>query len=325
MSDMQQMENGLPAAPVQVGRRYRQALIRSVAVVVILLAGIMAVKTLQAAMDATFDKLPAPLSKPLPLMPHELGTPVRYIATKPDQVLDEETIETLGTSDYLVREYTDNTKKAGEPGQTMNFNVNYYATGSSTPHVPEVCWAGTGREEAGDSRRVFAVNGIPRANGTSVDVRMRLISFKPVAGEPTAAPDGTPMYDNVAYVFQVNGDYVSNPDEVMSRFWKATNKYAYHCKLEVTPMDASDPRGEHVLTCTQMEAEKIVSDFIREALPAAEECLPNPAILTQRADSGERFQRSLGQSEVWGQMARRRVNTAFVVTLAISVSAAGKR
>src|SRR5205814_10604447 len=85
---------------------------------------------------------------------------------------------------------------------------------------------------------------------------------------------------NVAYVFQVNGDYVSNPQEVTSRFWKAAYKYAYHCKIEVTPMDPADARGTRVLTCTQDESTRIVSDFIRAALAEVEECLPDPAILT---------------------------------------------
>jgi len=258
----------------------RRTLLRSILVPAAILAGILAVDALETAMHATFDKPPAPLRMPLDQIPRQLGTPARYVATNPDQVMDEEMVATLGTSNYVVREYDDTSKKPGEPGTGVNFNVNYYATGSSSPHVPEVCWAGTGREEAaaGDTRKEFTVKGVRRRDGSMVDLRMRLISFKPLPGEPTTTSDGKPIFDNVAYVFQVNGDYVSNPQEVMSRFWKATYKYAYHCKLEVTPLDVTSS-GSRVLTCTQEQAEQIVSDFIRVALPAAEDCLPDPAIL----------------------------------------------
>ena len=265
------------AAPRQVSIS-RRTLVRSILVAAAILSGIVAVDSLEAAMHATFDKPPAPLRKPLDQIPRQLGSPLRYEATNPDEVMDEEMVATLGTSNYVVRQYSDISRKPGELGDAVNFNVNYYATGSSSPHVPEVCWAGTGREEVGDSRKEFAVNGVQRRDGSLVDLRMRLISFKPLAGEPTATAEGKPMYDNVAYVFQVNGDYVSNPAEVMSRFWKATYKYAYHCKLEVTPLDMTSSGGR-VLTCTQEQAEQIVSDFIRVALPATEDCLPDPAIL----------------------------------------------
>lgn len=276
--------SGGEAKTAPAGAASRRAFVRTVVFGGVLLAGIGAVKALETAMHATFDKPPAPLARPLPLMPKELGDPARYVALKPDEVLDEDTVETLGTSNYLVREYADNLRHPGEPPIAVNFNVNYYATGSSTPHVPENCWAGTGREEAPESRMEFTVPGVKRLYGPPVDLRMRMISFKPVAGEPTASPDGKPVFDNVAYVFQVNGNYVSNPQEVMSQFWKASYKYAYHCKLEVTPLDTSDPRGSRLYTCTQQQAVAIVSDFIREALPAVEKCLPDPAILTADTD-----------------------------------------
>ena len=126
-------------------------------------------------------------------------------------------------------------------GGFFNLNVNYYATGSSTPHVPETCWAGAGRVESTDSRVIFDVDGVKRRDGSLVSLRVRLVSFLPDRGDAAqvAALSGTatgPIYSNVAYVFQVNGDYVTNARDVMSHFWKASNRYAYHAKIEVTPM-----------------------------------------------------------------------------------------
>jgi hypothetical protein len=238
-------------------------------------------------LNATFDKPPAPLSKPLPEMSLRLGAGERYIAAGPDERMNAEMVETLGTSDYLVRPYRDTALAANTPGSVVNLNLNYYDTGSSTPHVPEICWAGSGRVEVKSGQNVFIVKGVKRKDGSLIDLPMRMISFEPPAGQPKVSPTGEPMYSNVAYIFHVNGQYVAGVQEVTSLFWKASYRYAYHCKIEITPLDPADRSGQAVLTCTQAEAKKIVGDFIREALPEVEACLPDPAILTgQETEAG---------------------------------------
>jgi hypothetical protein len=262
-------------------RAISRAMVRTVIVAGILVAGSVAVRGLEVALHATFNKPPAEPRRSFTKIATELGRPVRYIATGSDEVLDPETVEALGTEHYLVRRYQDKSIPANAPNSTVNLNVNYYPTGTSTPHVPEVCWAGSGRTEAANSRVTFVVKGIKRRDGSMIDLPMRMISFVPVGG-PTANDAGEPIYSNVAYVFHVNGEYVSGSQEVTSRFWKASYRYAYHAKIEVTPLDASG-QGRNVLTCTQAQAQKIVGDFIREALPEVEECLPDPSILTEES------------------------------------------
>ena len=260
----------------------RGALARAVVVAAVLAAGLAVVMGLERMLNATFDKPPAPLAKPLPLLGATLGAAGRYLAAGPDEVLNAETVETLGTADYLVRRYRDTTLPAGAPGAVVNLNLNYYATGTSTPHVPEICWGGAGRVEARGGKNFFVVPGVKRRDGSTIDLPMRLVSFEPLPGKPTVSQTGAPLYDNVAYVFQVNGQYVAAAQEVMSLFWKASYRYAYHCKIEITPLDPADRQGQGVLTCTPEEAQKIVGDFVREALPEIEACLPDPAILTGR-------------------------------------------
>jgi hypothetical protein len=289
----------LPDSIISPSTRYawisRRTAFRAVLVLLLLAGGIALVRGLQAAMNATFDKPPAPLRIPLSEMPANLGSSIRYSTFDTDQVIDADGLETLGTNDYLLRHYIEKTANSGEPHSLVTLNLNYYPTGSSTPHVPEICWAANGLEEAANSRREFEVPGVNHADGTPLNppLRMRMISFIPPKGMPSQSEAGEPLYINVAYVFHVNGEYVATPQEVMSHFWSASNKFAYHCKIEVTPLSPdSIPDKVQLFASTQAQAQEIVSRFIREAIPAVENCLPDPVILKQglpaeSADAGK--------------------------------------
>jgi hypothetical protein len=275
-----------PAAPAASRKAFARALVTAG----ILAAGVLAVTGLERALHATFDKPPAPLRKNLDQLKKTLGAPPRYEASGADLVLDPDTVQTLGTKDYLLRQYRDRTVSPGAPGEFVNLNLNYYGSGDSSPHVPENCWAANGRAQDGASE-IFDVPGVTRLDGSVVTLRVKLVSFRPqavdvkLAGGDTA-PGGEPLYNNVAYVFHVNGEYVATTREVTSRFWKAENKYAYHAKIEVTPMArlaGVGPRGEPIdrpLLATRARAKEITADFLRASLADIEACLPDPAILT---------------------------------------------
>jgi hypothetical protein len=281
------MSETIPTPNPRHAASTRSALRRALAVAGVMLLGVAAVSGLEAAMHATFNKPPAPLRRRLTTISSMLGSPIRYRSNGPDQVLRTDYEETLGTNEYVMREYLDKTLPADAPGSLISLNVNYYDTGSSTPHVPEICWAATGREEADTTRNIFEIKDVVRKDGTTTDLRVRMISFKPVRGQPETNENGEPIYTNVAYLFHVNGAYVASPQEVTSQFWKASYKYAYHAKIEITPVDprAQDPKNPYVhgpLNCTQKEAQEIVSNFLRAALPEIEDCLPDPSILTDK-------------------------------------------
>jgi EpsI family protein len=75
--------------------------------------------------------------KPLKDFPEQLG---QWQKIKPDQVIDEPTMQVLRASDYLLRDF-------GAPdGQTANFYVGYYATqrDGASYHSPLNCLPGSG-------------------------------------------------------------------------------------------------------------------------------------------------------------------------------------
>jgi hypothetical protein len=238
----------------------RGTVIRAVVAAVLLIAGLLTMQVMQSAFQLTFNKPPMKLTKPLGLLSRDIAT--RYVADGPDRPMDEAQVEVLGTNDYLLRAYQDMKKRPGEPTSVLHLNLNYYPSGSSAPHVPEICWAGVGKKEAGRSRYVFDVPNVRRLDGSVTTLRVRMISFLP-PGEA----ENPERLQNVAYLFNVNDEYVATPQEVISRFWKASNKYAYDTKIEVTV-------GGGNSYCSQAQAQEAVADFLRASIEEIEKCLP---------------------------------------------------
>jgi EpsI family protein len=75
--------------------------------------------------------------KPLKNFPEQLGD---WRKSKPDQVIDDETMKVLRASDYLLRDYR------GSDGQVANFYVGYYASQreGASYHSPLNCLPGAG-------------------------------------------------------------------------------------------------------------------------------------------------------------------------------------
>lgn len=245
---------------------------RSVAVatgvaIALLALGICGLTVAQKAFDVVLEKPPAELSKPFSELSRTFGENTRYTAVGPDRTLDKEIVAVLGTEDYLLRNYQDSQKRDGDLGRELSLNLNFYATGSATPHVPEVCWAGNGLNLHSSS--FFVIPNVKHKDGTVSDIRARILSFEPKAqpGAMAFLPQtSTTQLINVAYVFNVNGRYVANTREVTKHFWDPTAKYAYHTKIEVTVP----------ALCTPQEAQPIVEEFFRSSLAEIEQCLPDP-------------------------------------------------
>src|ERR1035437_4509320 len=168
-----------PLDPQALAALAKKTMIRAIVVAVVIAAGVFSVHALEASFGLHFSKVPKRLSQPLPFLSKELGIPARYIAEGYDVNLDEAIVEVLGTRDYLQRCYRDLDKAEGDPGKVLFLNLNYYAIGSSTPHVPEVCWAGAGMTEARASRVIFDIPYVRRKDGSMVTLHARMISFLP--------------------------------------------------------------------------------------------------------------------------------------------------
>lgn len=235
----------------------------------ILTGGLVALTIASNAFNVVLRKRHTPLQAPLRSLPKKLGNWVMPKGAV-DQRLSAEIVQVLGTHHYLLRPYANIKMPSGSPGSRVDVNLNYYPTDFATPHVPNVCWAGVGMKRIHDS--LITIHHVPHANGTYSNLEMRFLSFyapkMSQAGIPLSMDQHRGRYVNVAYVFQVDGRYVPNPEQVSELFWRTTSKYGYDAKIEVT---AEGPGG---LT-TRPQARRAIASFIRAALPAIERLLPN--------------------------------------------------
>lgn len=245
----------------------RHVIISTCIAILLLGLGIAGLDIAQRVFNVVLEKPPAALSKPLSELSRALGENNRYVSPGPDRTLDKEIVAVLGTEDYLLRNYQDTGKRDGDLGRELSLNLNFYATGNATPHVPEICWAGNGLKM--NNNYFFDIHDVKHKDGSVSSIRARMLSFEPKSqpgAVPFMAPAATTQLINVAYIFNVNGSYVANTQEVSKRFWDPTAKYAYHTKIEVTVP----------ALCTPEEAQALVEQFFRASIAEIEKCLPEP-------------------------------------------------
>ena len=245
---------------------------------VILAGGAFSLALAEKAFHVVLVKERTPLQSPLRKIPKTLGDfVVRHGWV--DQHLSSETVQVLGTRTYLMREYWYKKIPFGESGSTIKLNINFYPTNFATPHVPNVCWNGVGLKRVKDS--IISVKDVPHAYGKPGPIPMRFLSFSGASTETGGLPlliqphDGG-RYLNTAYVFQVDGRYVPNTQQVSALFWRQSSKFGYDAKIEV------DVEG----LCTRTRALRVITAFMRSALPSIEHCLPDWKKLNSPAAAG---------------------------------------
>lgn len=242
----------------------------------ILAAGLVCMSAAQAWFNVVLTKRPAPLQKPLPTLPDRMGRWKKYGR---DQRLSPEIVQVLGTRQYLLRRY----RKIGVPlaalDSLVTLNLNFYSKGNATPHVPNVCWQGVGRTRVYD--HIMTIHHVLHADGTYSSVQMRFLSFAtPSTHGGTLSlltnRDNDNRLLNTAYMFQVNGRYAPNVQQVTQLFWKTDSKYSYHAKIEV----------DVVHRCAPKLAEAMIKNFIRASLAHIERRLPNWKKLNAKPPAG---------------------------------------
>lgn len=204
----------------------------------------------------------APQNRQLSTLPRE--TP-GWVQVGGDQIMDKDTVATLGTKNYISRVYRQ--KIEGEPvagGRepiVMELHAAYYTGGIDTvPHVPERCMVGGGwlqtrgvqtlpleldasswvrdgsrsNEARGD---VFTVRTLPSpysdAPGTRIALPFSIGPKSPIRMRISAFANpqtGDTLYSG--YFFIANGGTVASAEQVRTLAFDLTSDYAYYLKVQ---------------------------------------------------------------------------------------------
>jgi Protein of unknown function (DUF3485) len=145
------------------------------------------------------------------------------------------------------------------PNAVINMAVTYY-TGlvDTVAHIPDRCYIADGFEPTD-----YEVPTWTLASGQALTVRF--INFQDSSG--TARIDRS-----VAYFFQVNGRWESDPLGVRRSLQNLLEKYGYYAKVELMTLDPD--HQESATTMTQ---------FLSAAMPEVQKCMPNWAAVTGNA------------------------------------------
>lgn len=220
-----------------------------------------------------FRKVAVPLVKPFETVPQKLGD---WVQVSSDQRLEEDIEQTLGTHVYVFRDYVDSRLvgsakveeiiaksgmerrraiaeiEARMPKSVVHFAVTYY-TGmvDTVAHVPDRCYIADGYVPTEYEVKTWKL----APNNNSVEVRF--INFEDATGFTSR------VSKSVAYFFQVNGALVSSPIAVRGKLQNLMRADVYYAKIELM-----------TLIHNREESARVLSDFLSQALPEVQKCLP---------------------------------------------------
>ncbi|MEM6315891.1 MAG: exosortase-associated EpsI family protein [Planctomycetota bacterium] len=246
----------------------------------ILLVSALSLTAVVQALELHFKKEPVELARPLQIaVPREFGP---WVLASVDTPMGAEIEEAMGTDEHITRFYL-NRDLLGDivpenileltsdqlgpivsrvitekPEAAVKLHMAYYTGAVDTvPHVPDRCMVAGGFDPV--NPRTATWNVLPAGDGNFEDTKLRFVEFR-----DADVTKGGPAY-NVAYFFQVNGDYEHDPvTGVRARLMSLTETHAYFCKIELLCISA-DTDG----------AELAMQDFLRHAMPELEKVLPD--------------------------------------------------
>jgi hypothetical protein len=240
---------------------------------------LLAALTLNAAtefLQLHFKKLPVPLAHSLSTVPDQLGP---WICVIHNEQINPELEQTLGTKQYIFRDYVDSrhvsteqikqfesldidakTRLLGEmesqhPEWVVNFAVTYYTGKADTvAHIPDRCYVADGYEPTSYNIVNWDIKDHQTRDG---HIEARFIQFSDDSGQRRVPK-------SVAYFFHCNGSYASDPIAVRGKLQNLRAKYVYYSKVELMTFVSDPARCAEVMT-----------DFLTDAMPQVEKALPD--------------------------------------------------
>ncbi|KAA0213462.1 MAG: exosortase-associated EpsI family protein [Leptolyngbya sp. PLA3] len=232
----------------------------------------------------------APNNRQVSTLPRETPS---WIQVGTDQIMDQDTVKTLGTKNYVSRVYMEKVDKSAQPARepiVMELHVAYYTGGIDTvPHVPERCMVGGGWlqtqgaqtlplaldsstwvRDAGASSEargdVYTVRTLPApysdAPGTRVPLPFGVSPQSPVRMRISAFGNpqtGKTLYSG--YFFIANGGTVASAEGVRTLAFDLTSDYAYYLKVQCSSTSVAS--AEELATASSSLTSELIAEIMR--------------------------------------------------------------
>lgn len=231
-----------PAAPAHPVLFWKGAGPRYWVCLVLLGLAVVGLESLSRWAGWVLRKEAVPLQRPLAVFDgRKLGPRFGLNRDLTDRIatMSEDTIESLGTREFLQVYITDGDKLPHDPTRHARVFVTYY-TGrpDMVPHVPDECYLAGGYRKISEATVEIPVRGV----GAAADqVPVRVLEFEaPRHGLGTAQVDKT----TVLYFFHANGGYATTRNGVRRILSDPRVRHAYYAKVEITYTDGFSSRAD---------------------------------------------------------------------------------
>ena len=203
-----------------------------------------------------FIKEPLPLQKLLADLDEQKLLP--YKVLEKQEIKNPDIIDELGTEDYLTWKLEDPSRDASDPVRKMDLFITYY-TGDpgQVPHVPEVCYVGSGNMI---TKREESSIRIREKQGKEVDIPLTILTIE----EPGLSQNHELK---VIYFFRANGSYENSRNGLRMRLNNLFNKYAFFSKVELAFGRGEDISLEEATQAAERLSEKLVPVLVEEHWP----------------------------------------------------------
>ena len=139
--------------------------------------------------------------------------------------MSPEEVEALGTEEYIQWVFSDTSvENRDNPLAVVTVFLTYY-TGApdQVPHIPNVCYLGSGFSIKDDYGISFSM---PALGDLGKDVPLQVVTFEKAGMFRRLSP-------TVCYLFSVNGKLKGSRDAVRLALSNPRDRYAYFSKIEV--------------------------------------------------------------------------------------------
>lgn len=182
-----------------------------------------------------------------------------YVVLEKFTIESEEMLNTLGTRDYIQWRLENPLVNPNDPTRRVMLFITYY-TGDpgKVPHVPELCYTGSGSQVEDSQKGMIAVKN---NEGDDVEIPVRLLTV--------ASPQrmGGSYYSTVVYFFGTNGGFENSRNGVRIRTNNPFNKYAYFSKVEMTFQGGQKISYATALTAAEDLAGKVLPVLLEDHWP----------------------------------------------------------